>query len=166
MTINDPRYLKKFQYRDPGNLNSRITIHMLFSTGRQDWAGFVFDKSIQKRGSAGTVLRAARSGKLTCAPCCRVRLVLSDLIHWHDLGSAQNADGPKAVQFHSESASLPPPNQAFDAELQYKLYHVPVPARAIEEAARVLKPGADSWRQQRRETHGRASYLLRNLNAL
>ena len=50
MTINDPRYLKKYQYRDPGNLNSRITIHTLFSTGRQDWAGFIFDQINPKAG--------------------------------------------------------------------------------------------------------------------
>ena len=146
MTINDPRYLKKFQYRDPGNLNSRITIHMLFSTGRQDWACFVFDQINPKAGELLLELGCGHAAQwqinLRRLPA-GVGLVLSDLSIGMIWEARKMLTAPKAVQFLSQEAqSLAFPDQAFDAVIaNHMLYHVPVPARAIEEAARVLKPG-------------------------
>lgn len=145
MTINDPRYLKKYQYRDPGNLNSRITIHTLFSTGRQDWAGFIFDQINPKAGEQMLELGCGHAAQwqvnLTRLPA-DVDLILSDLSMGMIKEARKMLAAPDQVVFlNQEAQSLAFPDQVFDAVIaNHMLYHVPVPARAIEEAARVLKP--------------------------
>lgn len=42
--IDDQRYLKEEQYRQPGNLNRRVQIHRRFSTNRQGWQPWLFDR--------------------------------------------------------------------------------------------------------------------------
>ena len=146
MTINDPRYLKKYQYRDSANLSSRITIHMLYSTGKQTWADYVFEQ-LQP-------LADERILELGCGPAAQwqtnlkrlpvgTRLMLSDL----SIGMVKEARHAlttvgKAGFLNQEAQTLAFPAEVFDVVIaNHMLYHVPVPTRAIQEAARVLKPG-------------------------
>ncbi len=146
MTINDPRYLRKFQYRDPDNLNSRIAIHILFSTARQDWADFVFE---QLNPAAGEEIL-----ELGCGPAAQwqsslkrlpegARLTLSDLSVGMLAGARKAlADYRGFFLLAQEAQTLAVPEKVFDAVIaNHMLYHVPSPACAIQEAARVLKPG-------------------------
>ncbi|MEL7645549.1 MAG: class I SAM-dependent methyltransferase [Anaerolineaceae bacterium] len=146
MTINDPRYLKKFQYRDPTNLNSRITIHTLYSITKQTWADFVFE---QLQPSAGE-----RILELGCGHAAQwqtnlerlppgARLTLSDLSTGmvKEARHALAAVG-RATFLNQEAQTLAFSEQIFDVVItNHMLYHVPSPTRAIQEAARVLKPG-------------------------
>ncbi len=41
----DSEYLKKSQYKNADNLNARIYLHQRFSTNRNDWQDWVFEKA-------------------------------------------------------------------------------------------------------------------------
>ena len=146
MTINDPRYLKKYQYRDPGNLNSRITIHTLYSTGKQTWADFVFAQLQPLEGERILELGCGHAAQwqtnLSRLPA-DVRLLLSDLSIGmvREARKALRADSSAAF-LNQEAQTLAFPESVFDVVMaNHMLYHVPTPSRAVQEAARVLKPG-------------------------
>ena len=146
MTINDPRYLKKYQYRDPGNLNSRITIHTRYSTARQSWADFIFEQLQPLAGERILELGCGPAAQWQTTFSCLpegARLILSDL----SLGMVNEArhvlaTAGRAAFLIQEAQTLAFSEQVFDVVMaNHMLYHVPSPARAIQEAARVLRRG-------------------------
>ena len=146
MTINDPRYLKKYQYRDSANLSSRITIHMLYSTGKQTWADYVFEQLQPLAGESILELGCGHAAQwqtnLQRLPA-GIQLILSDL----SIGMVREArkallPAGEAAFLNQEAQTLAFPEHVFDVVMaNHMLYHVPSPSRALQEAARVLKPG-------------------------
>lgn len=142
---NDPRYLRRQQYRDAANLNARASLHARFSTNPQGWLRWVFaqleirpgDRVLEVGCGSGALWGENRS--LVPTGC---RITLTD----HSLGMVQAARrtlGNHSVRFGlADAQALPFPNATFDVVIaNHMLFHVPDIARALMQVQRLLKVG-------------------------
>ncbi len=145
--FNDPDYLRRAQYADARHLDARARLHRKY--GRDDWypwaAGQVSwsegDRVLEVGCGPGWFWAAAAD----VLPA-RLDLTLTDLsAGMVETACARAAEaGPDwAVEGRALDATrLPFADASFDVVMAcHMLYHVPDPALAIAELARVLRPG-------------------------
>ncbi|MFZ3070511.1 MAG: class I SAM-dependent methyltransferase [Anaerolineaceae bacterium] len=145
MPYNDPNYLTRYQYQDSRNLNARIQIHKLFSTGTQDWNDFIFE---HLNIMAGMRVLALGCGNATQWQVNQQRFPATAQVILTDLsfGMVQEAQAalggqPMFAALCQDAQNLAFGSQTFDlVTANHMLYHVPTPVRALAEAARLLKP--------------------------
>lgn len=144
--LADEQYVAE-QYRQPGNLNTRILLHQRFSTNKYGWHRWVFDQL--HFPAQGRIL------ELGCGPGDLWRenedrlpegweILLSDLSAGMVHRASENLGGschPFGFQL-IDAQSIPFSDQSLDGVLaNHMLYHVPDRGRALEEVRRVLKAG-------------------------
>lgn len=161
--ITDQPYLREEQYRDSGNLRSRMALHERFSTNRHGWHRWVFDRL--------TLAPGERVLELGCGPGqlwienadrlpAKLFLTLSDYSRGM-VGEARNrlrADTPAAttVAAHADAQALPFASHTFDVVIaNHMLYHVPDRAKVYAEVRRVLRPGGRFFAATNGEHHMR-----------
>jgi SAM-dependent methyltransferase len=145
--INDQNYLCNEQYKDASNINTRIRMHVEFSTNKYGWFHWVFDQY--------EIAPQARILELGCGPgdlwldnIDRIpegwEITLSDF----SAGMLAKAQEKLASQPHPfgfeviDAQSIPYEADHFDVVIaNHFLYHVPDRQKAIAEIRRVLKPG-------------------------
>jgi len=132
------------QYATDVNLRARIDLHQRFSTAKEDWHRWVFDRVAPPEG--------ARILELGCGPAelwkrnlDRIdptwQLTLSDLSPGM-IEAAQRVLGDRAEYAIADAEELPFADEQFDVVLaNHMLYHVPDRPRAFAEIRRVLVPG-------------------------
>lgn len=142
---NDPDYLISKQYHEPNNLNARIKLHELYSTGEQDWYGFV--RRLLKLKPGDRLLAMGEGNSMqwrtqTAHLPGQFTAFLSDI----SLGMISEAasalhDHPEFGFICLDAQYVPFGASQFDViTANHMLYHVPDPDLAIAEAARLLKP--------------------------
>lgn len=144
----DQRYLRDVQYSDTSRLAARANLHAKYGTGTPAW--FPWLASLIEWPSSGEVL------EIGCGPGwlwvdaamdlpSGLRLTLTDL----SPGMVEAACARvKALRTFTavraevlDAQRLPFADASFDvAVANHMLYHVPDPARAVAELARVLRP--------------------------
>ncbi|MGB4595736.1 MAG: methyltransferase domain-containing protein [Anaerolineaceae bacterium] len=146
MTIyNNPSYLVSKQYHTTDNLNARIKLHTLYSTGKRDWYGFV--RQLLDLQPSCTLLAMGEGNGLqwrsqTATLPEDFNAILSDI----SIGMIAEAEyylrGQPGFGFVCFDAQNTPFGDCqFDlVTANHMLYHVPDPDLAIAEAARLLKP--------------------------
>jgi SAM-dependent methyltransferase len=141
LSLNDPVVLKN-QYRDSSNLDARIALHQRFSTAKQEWSHWVFDRLKLFDGArileVGAGTGSFWTKNLESLPAT-LYLVLSDL----SLGMAEkaHATGIANVFVQCDTQAIPFAGGSFDVVVaNHMLYHIPNLACAIEEIRRVLSP--------------------------
>jgi SAM-dependent methyltransferase len=143
----DADYLRERQYKDPTNLNARIALHARFARADEPWypwlAGRVHwpaDGEVLEVGCGPGLLWTSIAALLP-----HFRLTLTDLSEGM-LATARDAvERIGSIDVVSaevcDAQDLPFPDDAFDVVVaNHMLYHVPEPARAAAEFARVLRP--------------------------
>jgi ubiquinone/menaquinone biosynthesis C-methylase UbiE len=146
MTLyNDPAYLNSKQYHKADNLNARIKLHRLYSTGDKDWYGFVrnlldlrSDTTLLALGEGNGMQWRSPSANLPA----RFTAILSDFSYGMISEAAANLRGHPGFEFVSFDAQhVPFEAGQFDiVTANHMLYHVLNPDLALAEAARLLKP--------------------------
>lgn len=144
--IDDQNYLTREQYRQPDRLNARILIHQRFSTNRQGWQPWVFERLC--------LADAHRLADLGCGPADlwlenqdripdRTRIVLADLSRGMVMEARRRLKNDfRFTCFAADIQSIPLPGNAFDRVVaNHMFYHVPDIDRGISEVARILAPG-------------------------
>jgi ubiquinone/menaquinone biosynthesis C-methylase UbiE len=144
--IDDQNYLTREQYRQPDRLNARILIHQRFSTNRQGWQPWVFERLC--------LADTHRLVDLGCGPADLwlenqaripdgVRIVLGDLSRGMVMEARHRVkDDLRFEYFMADIQSIPLPDHAFDRVVaNHMFYHVPDIDRGISEMARILAPG-------------------------
>ena len=141
----DQDYLRKEQYKDPGNLQDRMQLHDRFSTNPRGWLPWVFDQF--------QFLPRARLLDLGCGPgrlwrLNRGRIPSGWKITLADLspGMIEAARGHLGDENFSyrvaDAQELPFDDDHFDGVIaNHMLYHVPDRGRAVAQIRRVLKAG-------------------------
>jgi len=123
--LQDSEYLRNDQYRTSDNLNSRINLHLRYSTNDYGWFRWVFDHFNLGEGS--------RILELGCGP--------GDL--WLE---NHKRIPPECIVTLSDfsngiAGSIPLSDDAVDAVIaNHCVYHFPDRAKAFSEIKRVLKP--------------------------
>jgi SAM-dependent methyltransferase len=146
LTYQDPDYLIKKQYRDGGNLESRIQIHERFSQnpqGLHSWMHGIFRLSnasqvLEVGGGTGQLWDSA-----TDDLAFDLRLTLTDLSPGMLAeAEARLASRFKAARFQvADIAQLDFPPASFDVVMaHFMLYHVPDLQPAFDAVCRVLSP--------------------------
>lgn len=132
------------QYRTDANLRARIDLHQRFSTAKEDWHRWLFDRVAPPAG--------ARILEVGCGPAefwkqnlDRIdpswELTLTDLSPGM-LEAARAVLGDRAEYRVADAQELPFADQSFDVVLaSHMLYHVPDRPKAFGEIQRVLAPG-------------------------
>lgn len=156
MTTRDPfvggdqAYLRDVQYRDPAKLEARAHLHIHFKTAEVPWFDWLVaqidwpaEAEVLEAGCGPGWLWAEASGALLPAG---LRLTLTDLSpgmvaeaeeRVRSLGRFASVEARTA-----DAQALPFPDDSFDIVVaNHMLYHVPEPALAVAEFARVLRPG-------------------------
>jgi SAM-dependent methyltransferase len=141
--MRDPVYLRRVQYRDDSNLNTRAELHRRFSTTPGSFHQWLFDQLLLPE-RARVLDVGCGPGFLWTANADRVpdgwRGVLTDLSDGM-VAAARAGLGARFRFAVADAAALPLASGAFDACLaNHMLYHVPDQAGAIRELARVLRP--------------------------
>jgi ubiquinone/menaquinone biosynthesis C-methylase UbiE len=144
----DASYLRDKQYKDATNLSARIALHARFAQADEPWYPWLASRVDWPQD--GDVLEVGCGPGLlwvNIAPLLpRFRLTLTDLSEGM-LAAARNAVVPlqsiELVETRAcDAQDLPFPDASFDVIVaNHMLYHVPDPARAATEFARVLRPG-------------------------
>ena len=131
------------QYATAVNLRARIDLHQRFSTAKEDWHRWVFDRVTPPAG--------ARILELGCGPAefwkrnlDRIdptwQLTLTDLSPGM-IEAAQRVLGDRAEYAVGDAEELPFADERFDVVLaNHMLYHVPDRRKAFAEIRRVLLP--------------------------
>jgi len=146
MTLyNDPAYLISKQYHKPNNLNARIKLHEQYSTGKQDWYGFV--RQFLNLQPGDTLLGMGEGNGMqwrtqTASLPERFSAFLSDVSVGMISEAAYSLRDYAGFGFLCFDAQFVPFSAGqFDLiTANHMLYHVPDPDLAISEAARLLKP--------------------------
>ncbi len=143
----DADYLRDHQYRDPSNLNARIALHAKYSRSDVPWYPWLIGRI---DWSPGTRVLEVGCGSgvlwVTVAPLLPgIHLTLTDLSEGMveaattAVGALPNIELAGAQT--CDARDLPFKDGAFDVVVaNHMLYHVPEPARAAAEFARVLTP--------------------------
>ena len=143
--MTNREYLLEHQYRDAGNVGSRVRLHDRFSVNPRGWLPWVFD-----RFDFG---RAARVLELGCGPGTMWRvnraripsgwdITLTDLSPGM-IDAARASLGEERFAYRTADAQdLPFDDDQFDGVIaNHMLYHVPDRTRALGEIRRVLGAG-------------------------
>lgn len=142
---NDPSYLVSKQYNKADNLNARIKLHELYSTGKQNWYGFLRQllnlqpgMRLMAMGEGNGMQWRTPTGELPEG----FHGVLSDFSYGMISEAALHLKDHRDFGFLScDAQQLPFGMGCFDVvTANHMLYHVPSPELAIAEAARLLKP--------------------------
>jgi len=165
--MEDRAYLQTEQYRDDANLSARVALHQRFSTNRDGWYRWVFDRLAVP--ASGRVLElGCGAGDLWLAN--RDRLppsvwgTLSDLSPGMVRSAGERLrDAGDFALLVADAQTLPFADGAFDAVIaNHMLYHVPDRAGALREVRRVLRPGGRfSAATNGREHMGELKALIR-----
>jgi len=145
MKLHDQSYLRKHQYANPQNLNARILIHSLFSTGQESWADFIFrllapqpHYKILALGCGNATQWQANQAKYP--PTASITLTDMSPGMLSPAYAALGAD----PRFHFACCDIQHPpfeNDQFDrVTANHMLYHVPDIISSLREAQRLLKP--------------------------
>jgi SAM-dependent methyltransferase len=143
--MTSERYLRDVQYRDSSNLAARANLHARYSTAPVPWFSWVARQV--------TWPRAASVLEVGCGPGWLWEQARTDLpddavVTLSDLSSGMLREALTRVSpyFHAvrgaavDADRLPFVDASFDVVLaNHMLYHVPEPARAVRELARVLR---------------------------
>lgn len=140
-------YLRDTQYKDPSNLNARIALHARYARAEVPWYPWL--ASVMAWPDGGDVLEVGCGPGLLWASIAPLlpplRLTLTDL----SAGMLDAARGLVApigsldlvATEVCDAQTLPFFDRSFDVVVaNHMLYHVPEPARAAAEFARVLRP--------------------------
>jgi len=144
---SNPEYLRNYQYRDAGNLNSRINLHYHFSTNPADWFRWVFDHfNLPARASVleiGCGPARLWVGNLDRFPSAW-QIFLSDFSLGMLLAARSNLVQHTFPFNYSalDAQAIPFPPATFDLVVaNHMLYHVPDRRQAFSEIQRILKAG-------------------------
>jgi SAM-dependent methyltransferase len=132
------------QYATDANLRARIDLHQRFSTAKEDWHRWLFDRVAPPAG--------ARILEVGCGPAefwkqnleridASWKLTLTDLSP-RMVEAARAALGDRAEYVFADVEELPFADESFDVVLaSHMLYHVPDRPKAFAEIRRVLAGG-------------------------
>jgi len=143
----DQDYLRQRQYRDPSNLDARIALHAKYSRADEPWYRWL--AGLVEWPAGGDVLEVGcGSGALwvnVAALLPPLRLTLSDLSDGMVEAATRAVEPLDGIDLAGtrtcDAQELPFPDASFDVVVaNHMLYHVPEPARAVAEFARVLRP--------------------------
>lgn len=144
--MSDKQYLRHFQYADPSNLNARIAVHELFSTGKEKWTDFIFRymQIVPKMKVLGLGCGNAtqwRENSMRFSPGSSIHL--SDLSHGMlRVAKSGLSNVPRFTFTIADAQDIPYPGQMFDrVTANHMLYHVPDILKSLAEIRRVLKQG-------------------------
>jgi SAM-dependent methyltransferase len=143
----DADYLRDKQYKDPTNLNARISLHARFARAAEPWYPWLArrvdwpdDGEVLEVGCGPGLLWTSIAPLLP-----HLRLTLTDLSEGM-LDAARGAVAPidsidLVATRACDAQDLPFSDASFDIVVaNHMLYHVPDPARAASEIARALRP--------------------------
>ena len=142
--FNDNQEMQK-QYATAQNLNTRASLHALFSTNKLGWNNWVFEQyclrpylSVLELGCGSAGMWAGRAGELR-----GVRLLLSDFSQGMLQTARENTRGLPGISYECiDAQDIPHPEASFDIVIaNHMLYHVPDIDKALGEFLRALKPG-------------------------
>ena len=164
----DQFYLRDVQYRDSTRLAARARLHVKYGTAPVAWFPWVASQipwparaRVLEVGCGTGWLWAEASAHLPSG----LDLTLTDLSEGM---VAEAVERVGSLRRHrrvegrvADAQSLPSTRRAFDVVIaNHMLYHVPEPARAVAELARVVRPGGVVMAATVGETH------LRELNEI
>jgi SAM-dependent methyltransferase len=143
----DQEYLRESQYKDPTNLNARITLHARYTRAQEPWYPWLVGRIEWPRG-AHVLEVGCGTGSLwaNVAPLLPdLRLTLTDLSEGMLETAVRTVASIASIEVAEarpcDVQTLPFPDAAFDiAVANHMLYHVPDPRQAAAELARVLRP--------------------------
>jgi SAM-dependent methyltransferase len=143
----DPDYLRDVQYKDPANLDARITLHAKHSWSAEPWYPWLAAR-IEWPPRADVLEVGCGSGRLwvnIVSLLPSIRLTLTDLSEGMVAAARRAVSSLSGVELVGartcDAQDLPFADRTFDvAVANHMLYHVPDPGRAAAELARVLRP--------------------------
>jgi SAM-dependent methyltransferase len=142
--LADPNYVHD-QYRDASNLNARIRLHQEFSTNKESFQRWLFER-FQFPSRARILELGCGPGNLWAENLERIppglEVTLSDLSEGMLAQARENLKGsPAPFRFKIiDAQSIPFEAFTFDTVIaNHMLYHVPDLDKALSEIARVLK---------------------------
>jgi ubiquinone/menaquinone biosynthesis C-methylase UbiE len=143
--VTSPHVIKN-QYGIDSNLDIRIRVKKLFSTGKQGWGSFLLQNfclkpniRILELGCGNAVFWKAVADKLPQG----LKLTLSDFSEGMLESAKSNTKELNFVENYAviDAQHLPYDDNAFDVVIaNYMLYHVPIVEKALSEISRVLRP--------------------------
>lgn len=144
MTENFNRYLREVQYKDPSNLNARVSLHRRYSRNQQGMHRWIFDYLLERAG--GNILELGSGpGHLWRSNLDRIPasspLILSDVSHGMITAARYELN---SVPVHFDYAvidaqSLPLPSNSFNIVIaNHMIYHIPDIPRAIKDMHRII----------------------------
>jgi SAM-dependent methyltransferase len=145
----DQTYLRDVQYRDASNLTARANIHIRYGTAEVPWFDWLAgqidwpaDAEVLEAGCGPGWFWAEAAGALPPG----LRLTLTDLSPGMVAEAEQRVGGlgryAAVTGRPADAQALPFADDSFDVVVaNHMLYHVPEPAQAVAELARVLRPG-------------------------
>jgi SAM-dependent methyltransferase len=141
----DAEYLRERQYKDPGNLNARIALHAKYEQADEPWYPWLIGR-VEWVSGARVLEVGCGSGALwvSVAPLLPdIEITLTDLSD--GMVEAAVCAVTPLPNVHltgsrtADAQDLPFDDAAFEVVVaNHMLYHVPDPARAVAEFARVL----------------------------
>ncbi len=146
--FTDRQYLTTEQYKDAGNLNTRLEIHRRFSANSYGWFNWIFDTLVKLAADANVLELGSGSGALWSHVSDRIpvrwNITLSDLSDgmldeaWRNLV----VTGRNFKFEQIDAQSIPYEDDTFDIVIaNHMLYHVPDRLKALAEIKRVMKKG-------------------------
>ena len=143
---NDPEYLRAEQYRDSSNLAARANLHTKY--GRGDWFAWVAQQPAWP--AAGQVLELGCGAGWFWTNAIEhvppgLELTLTDLspdMVAETVGRVRALSTWAAEGEAVDASALPFAAASYDVvQALHMLYHLPDPARGVDEIVRVLRPG-------------------------
>ncbi|MGH9111607.1 MAG: class I SAM-dependent methyltransferase [Acidimicrobiales bacterium] len=145
----DQAYLRDVQYRDSSRLAARASLHVKYGTAPVAWFPWVATQ-VSWSARARVLDVGCGAGWLWAEASAHVPsgldLTLTDLSQGMVAEALERVGGlgrhRNVVGRVSDAQALPFPAGTFDVAIaNHMLYHVPEPARAVAELARVMTPG-------------------------
>jgi ubiquinone/menaquinone biosynthesis C-methylase UbiE len=144
--LSDKEYLTHFQYADPTNLDARISVHALFSTGKEKWSDFIYRHLMMFPKAKFLALGC---GNATQWQANSTRFPSDSVMHLSDLSHGMLKVGRSGLGEDTrfsftlvDAQAIPYPGHIFDrVTANHMLYHVPEIPKSLDEIKRVLKPG-------------------------
>jgi ubiquinone/menaquinone biosynthesis C-methylase UbiE len=152
-------YLLKDQYKDATNLNTRVNLHMRFSTNTYGWFPWLFDQ-LGLASKCRLLELACGTGAIWLDNMSRIHpaweIILSDFSPGMLAQARENLkDAPRHFEFELiDINSIPYEDGLFDAVMaNHMLYYVPNKPAALTEVNRVLKAGGRFFTSTVGESH-------------